>query len=415
MPFTKNWQYYKFCLYGFLKNQRFFEFFLILIFLRYKGLTYSQIGILYSIRFIFRALFEIPSGFMADAFGRRGIMLFAYIMYMASFVAYHFAESFVWLLLPSVLFGIGDSFRTGTHKAMIFEYLKRNNWQEQKAAYYGHTRSWSQIGSSVSSLIGAALVIFGGGYQHIFLFSLLPYAIGFILLASYPAYLEGPAASKKGRPVWSEIVKIITDSLKSFRDPSNLRLTFQVATFSGFYHAAKDYIQIIISAFAVSIPLYATLNASIDEKEIVLIGLVYFIIYFLAAAASRKTNQVGSLFNSTRTYLNLLMLSGIAIGIVAGIMYNLSYMGIALAFFVLIFVIENLRRPTGIAAIASQFDEKILASVLSIESQLSSVLGAVMSIAIGLVADKLGPGFALSIMALILLALFPALRLIKTN
>jgi MFS family permease len=411
--FEKNWQYYKFCFYGFLKNQRFFEFFLLLIFYQYKGLTFSQIGILYSIRFIFRAALEIPSGFIADVMGRRGIMLFAYAMYMTSFVGYHFANTFAWLIIPSVLFGIGDSFRTGTHKAMIFEYLKRNNWQDQKVPYYGHTRSWSQFGSAVSSLIGASLVLFGGGYQNIFLYSLLPYTIGFILLATYPSYLEGSITLKKNRKIWAEFIRIIKVSIQSFRNPSNLRLTFNVATYSGFYHAAKDYVQIVISALALSIPLYYTMKRSNDEKEIILIGVVYFVIHLITANASRNTNKIGSLFKSTGKYLNMLLLIGAVLGMIAGILYNLKYFSISLVFFVLIFVLENLRRPAGIAAIANQFDDRILASVLSIESQLSSVLGAMMSIVIGLMADKLGPGIAILIMAFILLLIYPIIRIIR--
>ena len=46
---TKNLQYYKFCLYGFFKNLRLFEAFLIL-FLLDNGMSYVQIGVLYSIR-----------------------------------------------------------------------------------------------------------------------------------------------------------------------------------------------------------------------------------------------------------------------------------------------------------------------------------------------------------------------------
>ena len=41
--FEKNLQYYKFCLYGFFKNLRFFEAFLLLFFLD-KGLTFLEIS-----------------------------------------------------------------------------------------------------------------------------------------------------------------------------------------------------------------------------------------------------------------------------------------------------------------------------------------------------------------------------------
>jgi MFS family permease len=411
--FQKDWQYYKFCLYGFLKNQRFFEFFLLLIFYQYKELNFAQIGVLYSIRLIFRAVLEIPSGFLADILGRKGVMLFAYAMYMFSFIGYHLADTFGWLIIPSVIFGIGDAFRTGTHKAMIFEYLKRNGWTDQKVAYYGHTRSWSQFGSAISSLIGAALVLIGGGYQYIFLFSLMPYTLGFVLLASYPAYLNGQANMNDSSGIKNRIRSVFITATRSFRKSANIRIAFNVSSFSGFYQASKDYLQIIISSFALSVPLVWNLKKSEDEKEIVLIGAVYFILFFLTAAASRNTAKISRLFTSVGHYLNVLLLVGITLGIIAGILYTISAFAVSLILFVLIFMIENLRRPAGIAEIAGQFDESILASVLSIESQLSSIIGAIMSLVIGFLADKLDPGIALATVSIFVLLAYPLLRILK--
>jgi len=51
--YTKDLQYVKFCAYGFLKNLRFFDAFFIL-FLVDKGLSYTQIGVLYGVREIVR-------------------------------------------------------------------------------------------------------------------------------------------------------------------------------------------------------------------------------------------------------------------------------------------------------------------------------------------------------------------------
>ena len=47
--FKRNVQFYKFCLYGFLKNLRFYEPFLMLFFLE-KGLDFLQIGTLHAAR-----------------------------------------------------------------------------------------------------------------------------------------------------------------------------------------------------------------------------------------------------------------------------------------------------------------------------------------------------------------------------
>ena len=104
----KNLQYYRFSAYGFLKNLRFFEPFIILIF-RDNGLTFLQIGLLYSIRDITNYLTEIPTGFIADAFGRRRSMVFAFIAYIVSFVIFFSFSDFYLSAFAMVLFGLGYS------------------------------------------------------------------------------------------------------------------------------------------------------------------------------------------------------------------------------------------------------------------------------------------------------------------
>ena len=155
----KNRQYYKFCLYGFLKNLRFFDAFFIL-FLIEKDLLFAQIGLLYAIREIVINVLEVPSGIFADKFGRKKSLVGSFVFYIASFLVFHFSNEFWPFLIAFVLFGVADSFRSGTHKGMIMDYLKINNWSEYKIDYYGHTRSWSQKGSAISSLLAGLLVFY---------------------------------------------------------------------------------------------------------------------------------------------------------------------------------------------------------------------------------------------------------------
>ena len=91
----------RFCAYGFLKNLRFFEPFLIL-FLRQKGLTFLEIGTLVSIRELTMMILEVPTGIVADLVGRRTAMIFSFLSYIVSFVFYYVAGSFLWLL-PAVM------------------------------------------------------------------------------------------------------------------------------------------------------------------------------------------------------------------------------------------------------------------------------------------------------------------------
>ena len=85
---------FRFSLYGFLKNLRFFEPFMLLMF-RDGGLSYLPIGLLYSIRDIGTNLLEIPAGFFADSFGRRRAMVFSFSAYILSFFVFYFFPGFL--------------------------------------------------------------------------------------------------------------------------------------------------------------------------------------------------------------------------------------------------------------------------------------------------------------------------------
>jgi MFS family permease len=150
----RNRQYYKFCSYGFLKNLRFFDAFFIL-FLLEKGLPYTQIGILYAVREIAINISEIPSGIIADTFGRKRALIGSFLLYISSFLIFFFSSGFWIFLMAFIFYGMADAFRSGTHKGMIMEYLKLNHWEDQKINYYGHTRAWSQMGSAISYLLTA--------------------------------------------------------------------------------------------------------------------------------------------------------------------------------------------------------------------------------------------------------------------
>ena len=140
---------FRFSLYGFLKNQQYYDPFLILAF-REKGLSFFQIGMLIGFREVCINLFEIPTGVVADMYGRRISMISSMLAYIFSFTVFGFSEMFWLLFVAMFFFAIGEAFRTGTHKAMIFEWLRLENRTTEKTKVYGYTRSWSKIGSAVS-------------------------------------------------------------------------------------------------------------------------------------------------------------------------------------------------------------------------------------------------------------------------
>jgi len=393
--FKKDLQYYKFCLYGFLKNLRFFEPFLVLFFLE-KGLSYFQIGSLYAIREIITNILEIPTGIIADAMGRRRTMIASFAAYIISFLIFNFADQFYLLVAAMIFFSFGDAFRTGTHKAMIFEYLKLKGWQDQKVHYYGHTRSYSQMGSALSSLIAAGIVFYTGSFRVIFIYSTIPYILDLLLMISYPKTLEGKRKAFETEKVSASIKRVLKDFITSFKDVILLRSLANISFYTGYYKAAKDYLQPLLNTFALSLPILLTLKDK--QRSSLVIGIVYFLIYLSTSVMSRFSGRLADRYQNLCLLLNLSMVAGYCSGAISGVFMLVGLPAVSILSYVMIYILQNLRKPMGIAFIADMLKHDILATALSAESQLSAVTSALIALGLGFFADKFGVGWALIIL-----------------
>lgn len=405
--FTKNLQYAKFCAYGFLKDLRFYEPFMLLVFLD-KGLSYLEIGTLYATREVLINLTEVPSGIFADSVGRRLTMVFSFLAYILAFIIFYFADSFEILLLAMAAYAFGDAFRTGTHKAMIFDYLRLNGWEDQKTYYYGHTRAWSQRGAAVSALIAALLVFYQGSYASIFLFTIIPYVLNVFLILSYPKNLDGKRHTSDRR-ITEEFVSVMRSLIASMKSLAMVRTISSQALYTGYYKAFKDYLQPLLETLALSLPIFLAWE---DQKRTALvIGIVYSILYAATAFASSKSGTFASHFNGLATPLNLTLLIGVTLGLVSGLLLHLSYVVLSVVLYLGIYILENLRKPMGIAYVSERMDQTSLASGLSVESQAESLFAAAIALLLGWFSNLFGVGLGILSVSLICLLLGLLLRL----
>ncbi|MDY0288283.1 MAG: MFS transporter [Sphaerochaeta sp.] len=395
--FVKNRQYFKFCMYGFLKNLRFFEPFLLLIFLG-KGLSYLQIGTLYAAREISINILEIPSGLLADTMGRRLTMVFSLLSYILSFCIFYAVSSYALLFFAMIAFAFGDAFRTGTHKAMIFDYLHSKGWDSQRTYYYGHTRAWSQWGSALSALAAAILVFWQGSYKSVFLFTTIPYTLNLFLILSYPKYLDGPHHTDD-RKVSEVFMTVLHSLVSSVKDPKLLRVIANQSLYSGYYKACKDYLQPILRTLALSLPVLLSFD---DQKRTaLLVGLVYAVLYGATAFVSSRSGAFARRFGELATPLNLTMLVGISLGILSGIFLHLTWVTVAVVLYLGIYVVENLRKPMGITYVSEHMNQDSLASALSVESQAESLVAAGIAMLLGLFSTLFGVGLGILIVSAI--------------
>jgi len=373
----------RFALYGFLKNQQYFEPFLFLVFLE-KGLDFFQIGLLIGFRELCVSLMEVPSGTVADLYGRRRAMILSFGAYILSFMVFATARTLPLLFLGMFLFAVGKAFRTGTHKAMIF---------------------WSKLGSALSVLVAAALVFWTGRYSTVFWLSIPPYLLGMLNFLGYDDVLDRRPAGVAG-PVRTG--KHLVRSLQvAWQNRGLRRLVVEAAAFEGAFRSGRDYLQPVLQQAALALPLLGALEEG--RRSAVLIGVVYAALYLLSSVAARKSHRFATRFGGETTASGALWLGLLLVYLLMIPAFSLNWTLWLVLSFLTLGVVQNLWRPMIISRFHEEAPEGREATILSIESQTGSLATVVLAPLLGFLADQIGfagVGMIGSLLAALVLMLF---------
>ena len=395
-----------FSLYGFLKNQQYYKPFMFLYLLVAFGgvsLAEARAGLVMGYGEILQYLFEVPSGAVADIYGRRRCMMFSFLSYIASFAIFGFAGRMWHFLLAMTFFALAQAFRTGTHKAMIFSYLAHEGRTDEKTQYYGTTRSWSKMGSAVAAIIGPVLLFVTaafretGGldvYRWVFLGCIVPYVLGLINFLFYPKYLDGAGGETPSiGKLFTHLFVVLRDA---FKVSALRRLVVESMGYEGLYKAAEYYLQPIVRYTAIlvaaSIPFLAGFRDA--QATAILIGVVYCAMGLLESFGSRRSDTIRRKLGGEEQgarflwWVNLSIFSAIAIGLLIDwrVSGPGSHVGLVIAIvgFMALALLQNLWRPMHIGRFDTHSDAKAGATILSIESQAKSLSAAVFYPLLGL-------------------------------
>jgi MFS family permease len=395
----KDRQIIKFKLYGFFKNLKFFEPFL-LIFLLANNLSLLQIGLLIAIREIVVNVFEIPSGIIADYYGKKKELYFCFLFYIISFIFFFFTNCFLVAAIAMIFYGLGDAFRSGTHKALIFNYLDLKNWTLYKTFVYGRTRGASLIGSALSSLLAIVFILNMPSTNYIFLASIIPYILDFFLILSYPKEID------------SKIYKLgktnIQDTLKSmlknrFKKTQLRSLIVSNSMFEASIASIKDYVQPILQTALLSSTFIAAYNVDKNMIVKIVLGITYSIIYLISSIGSRGAYKLIK-YKSRQRLLNIMYLLLVVLLIILSFSIKSPYLVILL--FLLIYLMRDSRKPIFVDVVDDNMDKKERATMLSIVSQIKSAFTIILAPLMGFIADKFGLSYSLITLSFILLITF---------
>jgi MFS family permease len=369
----------KFGFYGLLKNLRFFEPYMIIYFLM-SGLDLFLVGILFSIREIIIYIFEIPSGVIADRYGKKTELVICFIFYILSFLMFFVADQFYLFAIAMILFALGEAFRSGTHKSMIMAFMDQENIKSSKTKIYGLTRSYSLIGSMIASLVSIGLVLYLPEIRFLFLVAIIPYILDLLLILSYPNTLNQKRDISFS---FKSFIKHNIDNIKyTFKTSSVRNAVFNSASYQATFKSIKDYIQPILISMSMGLLIFNQFDE--DEHTKIYIGIIYAIIYLISAISSRNAYRIKSVGRPSALIAYIWLFTAIVIGTLSFFLDSLLIVGFM---FMLLYVMMNIRKPIMVERIGDVTDDDKRATVLSVEAQTSSLLIVIFAPLIGLLAD----------------------------
>jgi MFS family permease len=127
------------------------------VFLQGKGVALTQIGVLEGFAWLLTAFLEVPTGAIADRWGRKasialGGMLYALAMFLI--LAEALSPAF---LLGYALWNSSMAFVSGADTALLYDTLKADGREDQAARQSGRYAAIQQGSQGVAAVIGAAI------------------------------------------------------------------------------------------------------------------------------------------------------------------------------------------------------------------------------------------------------------------
>ena len=363
---------------------------IIVLFFQEHGLSLTEIMTLQAIYSFTVALFEIPSGYLADFFGRRTSIILSSIFSFLGYLFFCFYSGFYFFLIAQVLLGIAGSLISGSDSALIYDTLiqidKKNAYTKIEGKNYA-------IGNFSEAIAG----IFGGFLAVTSLY--LPvYIQTVVLFLSIPiAFTLVEPKFKKGNRI-DRSFKFISDVVKyALVDSAKLKWLI-------IFSSAMGLATLSIAWFAQ--PFFTIIN----------LPLAYFgVIWALLNFSTGITSYNSHLFFLSKNYKFLMYISILMCFSYFALGLNMSYFG--LIFIFSIYLLRGVMTPFLRNEINVNTTSDKRATVLSIRSFIIRISFAIFAPILGYIAENYSLSFSFYFLSLFvgMFSLLSSYKLIKLD
>ena len=128
---------------------------IIVLFYEKHGLGMQEVFILKSVYSVAAVALEIPSGYLADVWGRRKCLIAGCMLFFLGYLCYSFTSTFAAFVCAELLLGIGQTLVNGADSALLYDTTLHFGKEDQYLRYEGRI---TMIGNFAEAIAG----VFGG-------------------------------------------------------------------------------------------------------------------------------------------------------------------------------------------------------------------------------------------------------------
>lgn len=290
----------------------FFTAVLVPFFTEWGGISLFQVQILQSWFMFWLFVLEIPTGAIADKFGRKHSMALGGVVVTIAVLAYASMPSFAIFLLAEFLFAVAMALISGADSALLYDSLKESGNEHQSKKIFGRAHSFHLLGMLLAGPIGS-LIAAKFGLRAPTIASAIP----FLLAAGVAWSIPEPKRSntKSESPRYLETVK---SGLLFLRHNRSVRILSMNAIFvsAAVYYVVWFY-QPILTQLNIPIVYFGWIHAILVGSEILV---------------ASNFSRIERLFGSEKRYLQFTALMVSVSFLLVAFIPNLVSLGIFIVF-----------------------------------------------------------------------------------
>jgi len=265
--------------YDFLKNFMLFSGVLVPFFTQWGGIKFSQIMILQAVFTLGMFLFEIPTGVVADRYGRKTSLILSGVFTALAVLVYSSHPSFPVFIAGELLWAVGVTLASGADTALVYDSLIQTGEEKGSKKILNRVESIGLFAMVFAAPLGS-LVAKYIGVRWAMILSVIPISFSIVIALTFT---EPPVVRKTEE---KDYFKILRSGLAYFRGHRILRLLTidYVAIMTLSFFLIWVY-QVVLKSLDFPLEYYGFVHAGIVIAEIIVLNGV---IKMEAAAGSKK-------------------------------------------------------------------------------------------------------------------------------